>query len=294
MLTWPFASIGWVTTLVQRAAASQTRINEFLKVEPEIVNKSERPFSFEGEIEFREVTYTYPNSGITAVCDLNFKLSGGDRLGIIGRTGSGKSTILKLLTRQIDPDSGVILINGVDIKEINLNQFRDQIGIIPQDVFLFSDTIENNVKFGSNNPNITMEDVKKATRLAHIDQNIEEFKNGYATLLGERGVNLSGGQKQRLSIARALIRNPKLLIMDDCLSAVDTETEEVILSNLNKYSSTSLVVSHRVSTIRNATKIITLEEGTMIESGTHEELLKSEGEYAGLYNKQLSEEGNHS
>ncbi len=291
MLTWPFASIGWVTSLTQRAAASQGRINEFLKTEPEIVNNSTAPFDFQGAIEFKNVSYTYKNSGIQAIKDLSFKLEKGETLGIVGRTGSGKSTILKLLMRQIDPDQGEIIIDGVNIKDINMESYRDQTGIVPQEVFLFSDTIKNNLEFGSVEGDVSEERLIEVTKLAHVYHNIIEFKDKFNTLLGERGVNLSGGQKQRLSIARALIRNPKLLILDDCLSAVDTETEEIILDNLKKTgSTTSIVVSHRISSIRNATHIINVEDGSVKESGTHQKLISLNGIYAEMYKKQLAEE----
>lgn len=291
MLTWPFASIGWVTSLTQRAAASQGRINEFLHTEPEIINNSTSPFEFQGSIEFKNVSYTYTNSGIQAIKNLSFKLEKGETLGLVGRTGSGKSTVLKLLMRQIDPDQGEILIDGVNIKSINMEAYRDQTGIVPQEVFLFSDTIKNNLEFGSVDGNISEERLVEVTKLAHVYHNISEFKDKFETLLGERGVNLSGGQKQRLSIARALIRNPKLLILDDCLSAVDTETEEIILDNLKKTkNTTSLVVSHRISSIRNATQIINIEDGSVSESGTHQELMSLNGIYAEMYRKQLTEE----
>ena len=289
LLTWPFASIGFVTSMIQRAAASQTRINEFLKEKAEIVNTNLAPFDFEGKIEFRNVSYTYPNSGINAIKDLSFTLQKGESLGIVGKTGSGKSTILHLLMRQIEADYGDILIDDIPLKQVNLSEFRRQTGVVPQDVFLFSDTIKNNLLFGSLNPAETDERLVEITKKAHLHHNIMEFKDGFETLLGERGVNISGGQKQRLSIARALIRNPKLLLLDDCLSAVDTETEEIILKNLNNKEITSLVVSHRISSIRNAGKILNIEDGHVIEEGTHSELISRGGSYSELYKKQLME-----
>lgn len=290
-LTWPFASIGWVTSLVQRAAASQTRINEFLQEPPEIVNTVHSDFDFKGRIEFRNVSYTYPNSGIQAIHNLSFELNEGETLGIVGHTGSGKSTILYLLMRQIEPDSGQILIDGVDLKDINLDLFREQAGVVPQEVFLFSESIRDNLLFGSTSDSATDEQLIEMTTAAHVHHNIIEFKDGYDTLLGERGVNLSGGQKQRISIARALLRRPKLLILDDCLSAVDTETEEIILQHLKRIQTrTSLVVSHRISSIRNASKVITIRDGVVVEAGTHEELLQLNGAYADIYKKQLAED----
>jgi len=289
MLTWPFASIGWVTSLVQRAAASQERINEFLAVKPTIVNQNTEPFSFEGKIEFKNVSFTYAGTDEPAIKNLSFVLNAGDTFGIVGRTGSGKSTILKLLTRQIDPTEGEILIDGVSLKDINLDAFRAEIGIVPQDVFLFSDTIRNNLRFGSLKE-VDQARLEEVTKKAHVYHNIIEFPKKFETRLGERGVNLSGGQKQRLSIARALIRDPKLLILDDCLSAVDTKTEEVILANLRAENiKTSVVVSHRISSIRNANYIINIDQGTKTEEGTHEELIAANGAYAEMYRKQLEE-----
>lgn len=291
MLTWPFASVGWVTSLIQRAAASQERINQFLKEKTDIVNKNEAPFDLKGDIEFRNVTYTYPNSGITAIRDLSFKVKRGETLGIVGKTGSGKSTILKLLMRQVEPESGEILIDGIPLKDINLQDYRSQTGIVPQEVFLFSDSIRNNLKFGSKAEDVSEETLIQVTKDAHVYHNIVDFQNGFDTVLGERGVNLSGGQKQRVSIARALIRNPKLLILDDCLSAVDTETEEIILENLKKQTAeTSVVVSHRISSIRHANRIINIANGHKTEEGTHDELLALDGAYAEMYHKQLDEE----
>ncbi|MFT6245280.1 MAG: ATP-binding cassette subfamily B protein [Salibacteraceae bacterium] len=291
MLTWPFASVGWVTSLIQRAAASQERINEFLKEEPEIVNRSQEPLVFEKEIEFRNVSYTYSNSGIQAIDDLSFIIKKGESLGIIGRTGCGKSTIIQLLTRQVEPQSGMILIDGKNINDCNLDELRSRTSVVPQDVFLFSDTIKNNIAFGLNQGNASEKMLIEVTKQAHVYHNIVEFKSGFDTLLGERGVNLSGGQKQRISIARALIRKPEILILDDCLSAVDTETEEIILRNFkNMNGVTSMIVSHRVSSIRNASRIINIAEGRLTEKGTHEELIQANGAYAELYQRQLAEE----
>lgn len=290
LLTWPFASIGWVISLTQRAEASQARINSFLDVHPEITNTVFSPLQFEDSIEFVNVSYTYPNSGIQAIKNVSFKLRKGESLGVVGRTGSGKSTILLLLTRQIEPDSGIILIDGVPLPEVNLDAFLTETGVVPQDVFLFSDTIGNNISFGLKHNEVSEEDLIKVTKSAHVYHNIKRFKNGFGTLLGERGVNLSGGQKQRISIARALIRKPKLLIMDDCLSAVDTETEEIILNNINSLSLTAIIVSHRVSSIRHANHIINIEGGTVIEEGSHLELLNNKGGYFKLHEKQSIEE----
>jgi ATP-binding cassette, subfamily B, multidrug efflux pump len=291
-LTWPFASVGWVTSVIQRAAASQERINEFLKVKPEIINANLTPFEFNGAIEFKNVTYTYPNSGLTAIDHISFSIQPGETLGIVGNTGSGKSTILNLLMRQFDPESGQILIDGVDLKEINLDSFRNQSAVIPQEVFLFSDTIKNNIKFGSIDPNVTDEEIVEASKKAHVYHNIEQFPNRMETLLGERGVNLSGGQKQRVSIARALLRSPKLLLMDDCFSAVDTETEEIILKNLKGEfdKKTGIIVSHRISSLRNADQIIVLDDHTIKEFGNHQALIDLNGIYAEMYERQLLEE----
>lgn len=290
-LTWPFASVGWVTSVIQRAAASQERINEFMKVKPEITSDVIDPFVFDGKIEFKNVTYTYPNSGITALKNLSFTINPGDSFGVVGNTGSGKTTILNLIMRQFDPTEGEIFINGKNIKEINLSAFRKETGVIPQEVFLFSDTIGNNIKFGANKSYISGQELIKITKKAHVHHNIDAFPDKFETLLGERGVNLSGGQKQRVSIARALIRKPSLLIMDDCLSAVDTETEEIILSNLKKENTlkSSIIVSHRISSLRNCNSIIVIEDGEQREQGDHEELLKLNGIYANLYQKQLAE-----
>ncbi|MES2589418.1 MAG: ABC transporter ATP-binding protein [Bacteroidota bacterium] len=291
MLTWPFASVGWVTSINQRAAASQARINEFLKIKPEIVNPSQEKLGNIEEIRFENVSFSYSNSGIEAIRNLSFTINKGETLGIVGRTGSGKSTILNLLTRLVDPSEGKIYVNNKDLKTINLDDFRNQSGAVLQDVFLFSDTIGNNIKFGLNSDDVTEEDLIEVAKTAHVYHNIVEFNDGFDTLLGERGVNLSGGQKQRVSIARALIRKPKLLLLDDCLSAVDTETEDIILKSLEAKFNDNLtvIVSHRVSSLRFADKIIVIENGEKVEEGTHEELLASGGIYEEMYHKQLAE-----
>jgi ATP-binding cassette, subfamily B, multidrug efflux pump len=300
MLTWPFASVGWVTSLVQRAAASQERINEFLREQPEIKNPTENPFEFKGKISFKNVSYTYPNSGIQAIKNLSFTAEKGQTIAFLGRTGSGKSSVINLVMRQFDPTSGEICIDDQPLTAINVENFRNQTGVVPQEVFLFSDSIRNNIKFGLNDgEDRTDDELNDIMKVGHVYHNVVDFPMGLDTLLGERGVNLSGGQKQRLSICRALIRHPKFLILDDCLSAVDTETEEIILTNLKEQikENTTLIVSHRVSSIRYADKIIVLEDGEKIEEGSHEELLSKKGVYYDIYQKQLLEgeekEGEH-
>ena len=289
MLSWPVASLGWISSITQQAEASKKRINEFLKQKSEIVSPNNTKFDISGEIEFKNVEFTYKDTGIKALKNINFKLNKGDKLGIIGKTGSGKSTLLNLIVRLYNINEGKIIVDTKNINSINIKSLRSQIGYVPQDVFLFSDTIENNIKFGSINS--TEKEVIDVCKIADIHNDIEGFENKYKTLLGERGVNLSGGQKQRISIARALIRKPKLLIFDDCLSAVDTETEENIIKSLNnlKYSTTSILVSHRISSIKNANKIIVLNDGEIEEYGTHEELMSKNGYYKQTYNQQLIE-----
>lgn len=289
MLTWPVASIGWVSSLVQEAEASQKRINEFLKVQPEIKNKTTENSIINGEIQFKNVTFTYEDTEITALDNISFTIKKGETLAVLGKTGSGKSTLLSLITRMYDIKNGNILIDEKNIDQVNLYDLRNSIGIVPQDAFLFSDSIKNNIKFGKENA--TDEEVFNAAKTAVVHDNIMNFNNQYETVLGERGITLSGGQKQRVSIARAIIKNPEILLFDDCLSAVDTETEEQILNNLLQISKnkTTIIVSHRVSSAKNADKIIILDEGKIIQEGSHNQLINEEGYYAELYLKQLSE-----
>jgi len=294
LLTWPVASLGWVTSLIQRAVASQKRINEFLKTESKIKNNNAEEIEIKGQIEFKNVGFTYPESGIEALKDISFKIEPGKTLAIIGKTGSGKSTIVHLLNRLYDVSAGDILIDGQSISKINLNSLRNQTGCVPQEVFLFSDTIANNISFGTfgNESQSNIEKVEWAAKQAVVHKNIEGFKDGYQTVVGERGVTLSGGQKQRVSIARAILKNPSILIFDDCLSAVDTETEEEILNNLKPImaNKTTVIVSHRISSIKHADHIIMIEDGRIIEEGNHDNLLSENGEYYELYQKQLIEE----
>ncbi len=291
-LTWPFASIGWVTSLIQRAAASQQRINEFLSVKTNSNEDLEdTEFHFENEISFKNVSYTYKNTGIHAIKNLSFVIPKGETFAIIGKTGSGKSTILSLLLRQLNPDSGSIKLDTCDFEKIETNGFKNALGVVPQEVFLFSDSIGNNIKFGSNSPITEKVRLDEVCETADILNTINKLEDGYDTILGERGVNLSGGQKQRLSIARALLRSPEILVLDDCLSAVDTETEDKILKELKKEnaSRTTIIVSHRISTIRNAKHIIVIDDGSVIEQGSHAILLKNKGFYHDLYKKQQTD-----
>jgi ATP-binding cassette subfamily B multidrug efflux pump len=291
-LTFPVTMLGWVTTLIQRAAASQKRINEFLQLKPEITSTNSATPTIEGNISFKDVNFTYPDTGIQALKNINFELEKGQFIAIIGRTGSGKSTLANLIMRMYDADSGSILIDGHELPKINLNNYRNQIGFVPQEVFLFSDTIKNNIAFGL--ATVTDEEVERAAKNAAVLDNIISFEKRFETMLGERGITLSGGQKQRVSIARALIKEPKILIFDDCLSAVDTKTEEEILSNLGKImlGKTSIIIAHRISTIKNADKIIVLDDGMIVEQGTHQELIARAGIYAEMYDNQLLEEEN--
>lgn len=294
MLTWPVTAIGWVSSIIQRASASQTRINEFLSTKSKIKNVSEDVTEIDGEIVFNNVSFTYPESGINALKNVSFEVKKGETLAIVGKTGSGKSTIVNLLLRNYDVKEGVVLIDNKNIKEINLNHYRENVGFVPQDIFLFSDTIENNIAFGYKNKLPEKEVIEQAAKDAAIYASIIEFEKGFKTMVGERGVTLSGGQKQRISIARAIIKSPKILIFDDCLSAVDTETEDTILRNLIKImkNKTSIIVSHRISSVRNAHHIVMIENGALIEKGTHQELIVAKGAYYKMYQKQLMEENN--
>ncbi len=292
MLTWPVTAMGWVTSIIQRAAASQTRINEFLHIKPEIDDSQTQVVSISESIELRNVSFVYPDTGIKALHAVSFELKKGESLGIIGRTGSGKSTLANLLCRLYDPSEGSILIDKIDLTEINLNSYRQCIGYVPQEVFLFSDSIKNNIAFGLKEDLISEHKIHEAAKQAVVYDSIDAFPDKFEARLGERGITLSGGQKQRVSIARALIKSPALLIFDDCLSAVDTETEAAILYNLrqemkNKFS---VIISHRVSSVSAADKIIVLDEGKVCEQGSHTELLAAKGVYHDLYRKQLVHE----
>lgn len=289
MLTWPVATIGWVTSIVQQAEVSQERINEFLKVEPEIQNLVTDITPIKGNIEFKNVSFTYDDTNITALKNISFSLAIGETLAIVGKTGSGKTTVLDLISRMYDTDQGVISIDNTPIKDLNLNNLRGAISIVPQDAFLFSETIQDNIKFGKEDA--TDEEVIAAAKFASVHKNITGFKKGYETILGERGITLSGGQKQRVSIARAVIKDPNILLLDDCLSAVDTETEEEILNNIERITKnkTTIIVSHRISSAKNADKIIVLDGGNVIQNGSYDDLIEEDGYFKELYLKQLSE-----
>jgi len=287
LLTWPIASIGWVTSLVQSADASMQRLDEFLKEQPEFSNGTHKPSSFEGRIEFKNVSFTYPNSGITALKDVSFTIEPGNSLGVLGKTGAGKSTIASLMVRQYDPTEGAILVDGVDIKDWDLSTLKSYLGWVPQEAFLFSDTIANNIAFGMDA--MEMDEVKSAAKAAGVHENIMGFDKQYQTKVGERGITLSGGQKQRVSIARALIKSPKVIVLDDCLSAVDTETEEQILSNLRKATEnlSGIIIAHRVSSVKHCQQIICLDQGAIIERGTPAELESADGHFSELIKMQL-------
>ncbi len=290
-LTFPVMSLGWVTSLIQRAAASQKRINNFLSIKPDIYSESEAiTKKITGDITFKNVSFTYPDTGIKALKNISFEVKSGEMLAVIGKTGSGKSTLANLLLRMYDIDKGEILIDGTPIHQLNLENYRRQVGFVPQEVFLFSDTIARNIAFSLDK--MDMSKVEQAAKDAAVYHNIMEFDQQFETFIGERGITLSGGQKQRVSIARAIINSPQILIFDDSLSAVDTKTEETILNNLGKimHHKTSVMIAHRVSTIKNADKIIVLEDGEIAEIGNHESLLAKKGSYYDLYEKQLLEE----
>ena len=287
LLTWPVTALGWVTSIIQRAAASQKRINEFLNTKNDIVSTQNIEQEIHGNLVFDDVSFVYPDSGVHALENISFSVKPGESLAIIGTTGSGKSTIANLISRMYDPSSGKIVVDGIDLKDFNPQKLRDQIGIVPQDVFLFSDSISNNVAFGMNQ----LDEAKTidALKSADLYDSVMEFPKQLKTILGERGITLSGGQKQRLSIARAIAKDPKVLILDDCLSAVDTKTENNILNNLQQIMKgrTSIIISHRVSSAKLADKIIVLDDGKIIESGKYDDLITSDSLFRQLYEKQL-------
>ena len=292
-LTFPVTMLGWVTTLIQRASASQKRINEFLQLQPDITAGEVKLERLKGNISFKDVNFTYPDTGIQALKGVSFDVKAGEFLAVIGRTGSGKSTLANLIMRMYDVDNGEIRIDDTPITKVDLNSYRSQVGFVPQEVFLFSDSIKHNIAFSLDE--IKGDEVEQAAKNAAVYNNIMDFELKFETMLGERGITLSGGQKQRVSIARALINKPKILIFDDCLSAVDTRTEEEILNNLSRIMKgrTSVLIAHRISTIKNADKIIVMEEGKIVEQGTHNELLNQGGVYAEMYQNQLLEEEKH-
>ena len=285
MLTWPVATVGWVTSIVQQAEASQKRINEFLSEKNEIINKNNDSYTIDGTVEFKNVKLKYKETNIQALNNINFKINSGQSLGVIGSVGSGKSTILELIVRNYDVDSGSIYIDNKNIKDHNINVVRNEIGYVPQSTFLFSDTIYNNINFG--NIKSDANEVYNKSKIACIDNDINSFPNKYSSILGERGINLSGGQKQRMAIARALLKNPKILILDDSLSALDTETEHLLINNLNKFDNiTKIIVSHRISTIEKCDLILVVSNGEITEMGNHKELCKQNGYYLETFNKQ--------
>ena len=290
MLTWPVTSIGWVASIIQRAEASQERINEFLKTEPEITSPNEHSLELKGGVAFNKVSFTYPDTGIEALKEVSFQLKPGEKIALIGRTGSGKSTIAELLVRKYDVTEGQILMDEKDIRELNLSALREQIGYVPQDVFLFSDTIQDNIAFGKEGASV--EEIRQSVHQAVILKEIDALPEKFLTMVGERGLTLSGGQKQRISLARALIKDPQVLIFDDCLSAVDANTEHVIINNLNEYlaDKTAIIITHRIFSLMDFDKIVVLEEGRMMEEGTHESLMSAKGYYFDLYEKQRLED----
>ena len=292
MLTWPVAALGWVASMIQQAAASQARINEYLKEEPEIDKTAGEEIQLKGHIEFKEVDFIYPDSGIKALDKVAFSVTAGQTLGIVGPTGSGKSTIAYLISRLYETTSGKVLVDGNEIESMNPMNLRSQMGYVPQEVFLFSDTIAENIRFGK--MEASNDEVAKAAKMASVYNSIIGFKEGFETVLGERGINMSGGQKQRVAIARAIIREPALYIFDDCLSALDTRTENEILNNLKSITgkSTTLIISHRISSVRNADHIIVLDGGQIVDQGKHKDLIGREGYYQRINQKQQIEEEN--
>ena len=288
MLTWPVASLGWISSIIQQAEASQKRINEFLKEKSEILNNPKGLKKIKGKIEFENISFTFRESKIQALKDISFTIENNKSLGLIGATGSGKTTLLKLITRSYKLNTGIIRIDDKNICEFDIESLRNQIGIVPQDSFLFSDSIVNNIRFG--NEKASIKEVEEYCKISGIHNEIIKLKDGYHTVLGERGINLSGGQKQRICIARALIKNPKILILDDCLSALDTETEKNIIQSLKKYigNTTTIISSHRLSSIQNLDEIIVLSDGKILQKGNHEKLVSQKGYYKELYKKQLT------
>ena len=289
MLTWPVASVGWVTSLVQRAEASMERINEFLDTKSEIVNPTTERTDIIGDIQFKNISFTYPDTGIQALKNINFTLKENETLGIFGKTGSGKSTIANLMCRLYDSSEGDISFGEKDIRELNLSDLRQNIGYVPQDGFLFSGTVNENISFGKDE--FTEEEIKQAARIAEIDDEIENFPKKYDTIIGERGVQLSGGQRQRISIARAIFINPPIFIFDDSLSAIDANKEQKILKNLKNKTenNTNIIISHRTSSLKNANHIIVLDDGSISEEGTHNDLIQKNGFYAQMHKKQTTE-----
>ena len=289
MLTWPVAVVGWITSIVQQAEASQKRINDFLKEKPEIYDGPGVAKEIMGTLEFKNVSLTYPETNIQALEKINLKIPAGSTLGIIGNIGSGKSTLLELISRLYDPTSGKLTLDGIDIKQFKLEELRSCIGYIPQNAFLFSESIENNIRFGF--VDASKEKIIEASKKAAVHDNIINFNEGYKTMLGERGVTLSGGQIQRVSIARAFIKDPKILLLDDCLSAVDTDTEEEILKHLKAVSKnkTTLIVSHRISSLKHADQIVVFENGKIVQQGKHLDLIKIDGYYKELFEKQQAD-----